>query len=211
MQNKKMDWKDYADTFYDKAVSLAVLFILFAFIVSPKMELKPYERTITITETVELTPEIKEKIKPPEEVAKPVVEIVVEDDLEGDDDEDIEVVDTIAKTTLDPYEEIVGNVLGKTSKFVVYEDAPFAIKRTPAKYPEFAKKSGIEGEVWLEVEVFADGSVGAINVVQSLMSGPSGLDDAAVKAVRQWEFSPAKSGGKSVACWVTFSISFSLN
>ena len=211
MQNKKLDWKDYADTFYDKAVSLAVLFILFAFIVSPKMEMKPYERKITISEAVDIPPEIKEKIKPPEDVAKPVVEIVIEDDLESEDDEDIEVVDTIEKTTLDPYEEIVSNVLGQTSRFVVYEDEPFAIKKVKAKYPEFAKKSGIEGEVWLEVEVFSDGSVGAIEVKQSLMSGPNGLDQAAIKAVKQWEFSPAKSGGKPVACWVTFPVSFSLN
>lgn len=211
MQNKKLDWKDYADTFYDKAVSLAILFILFAFIVSPKMEMKPYERKITISEAVDIPPEIKEKIKPPEEVAKPVVEIVIEDDLESEDDEDIEVVDTIDKTTLDPYEEIVSNVLGQTSKFAIYEDAPIAIKKIRAEYPEFAKKSGIEGKVWLEVEVFADGSVGAIEVKQSLMSGPNGLDRAAIKAVEQWEFSPATSGGKPVACWVTFPVSFSLN
>lgn len=210
MDKNRMDWKDYADTFYDKAVSLAILFVLFAFIVSPKMELKPYERTVVITDAIDIPPEIRERIKPPEEVAKPVVEIVVEDDLEGDDDEDIEVVDTIEKTTLDPYEEIVSNVLGQTSKFVVYEDPPFAIKKVRANYPEFAKKSGIQGEVWLEVEVFEDGSVGAIEVKQSLMSGPGGLDEAAVKAVKQWEFSPAKSGGKPVACWVTFPVGFYL-
>ena len=114
MDNKRVDWKDYADTFYDKAVSLAVLFILFAFIVSPKMELKPYERTITITETIEIPPEIKEKIKPPEDTIKPVVEIVIDDELESDDDEEIEIISTIEKTTLDPYEEITENILGKT-------------------------------------------------------------------------------------------------
>ncbi|MCK4694160.1 MAG: energy transducer TonB, partial [Candidatus Cloacimonetes bacterium] len=101
-------------------------------------------------------------------------------------------------------------VLGKTSKFQIYEDEPVPIKQVKPEYPQFARNAGIEGEVWLEVEVFTDGSVGAIEVRKSLMSGPGGLDEAAIKAVKQWEFSPAKSGGKPVACWVTFPVRFSL-
>lgn len=101
-------------------------------------------------------------------------------------------------------------VVGKTSKFVVYEEAPYPVKKTVPVYPEFAKKSGIQGDVWLEVEVFKDGTVGAVEVKQSLMSGPNGLDQAAVNAVKQWQFMPAKSGGKPIACWVTFPIGFYL-
>jgi protein TonB len=210
MHKKIIDWKDVAESYLDKSVSLAILILLFAFIVSPKIEVKPFTRVIRITETIDIPPEIREKIKPPEETIKPVVEIVVEDDLEGDEDEDIEVIETIEKTTLDPYEDIQTKVLGKTSKFVVYEDAPIPMKQPKPEYPQFARNAGIEGEVWLEVEVFTDGSVGAIEVKKSLMSGPGGLDEAAIKAVKQWEFSPAKSGGKPVACWVTFPVRFSL-
>jgi len=43
------------------------------------------------------------------------------------------------------------------------------------------------------------------------MSGPGGLDEAAIKCVKQWEFSPALSGGRPVACWVTLPIIFSLD
>jgi protein TonB len=210
MNKKNIDWKDIADSYYDKAVSLAILILLFAFIVSPKIEVKPFERTITVYEAIEIPPEIREKIKPPEETIKPVVEIVIEDNLESDSDEEIEIIDTIEKTTLDPYEEITENVIGKTSKFVVYEEAPFPIRRIPPVYPDFARNAGIQGDVWLEVEVFADGTVGAVEVKQSLMAGPGGLDEAAKKAVRNWEFSPAKSGGKPIACWVTFPVTFSL-
>ena len=91
-----------------------------------------------------------------------------------------------------------------------YEDAPFAIKTAPAEYTTFAKNTGMEGDVILRVEVFTDGSVGDIEILKSLMSGLGGLDDVAVNSVRQWEFSPAKSGGKPVACWVIFPVSFSL-
>lgn len=211
MNNKINDWKDIADSYYDKAVSLAILILLFAFIVSPKIEVKPYERIINLESEVLDIPEIREKIKPPEETVKPIVEIRIDDELESDDDEEIEIISTIEKTTLDPYEEITENLIGKTSKFVVYEDAPFPIKKTLPKYPDFAKQAGIQGEVWVEVEVFADGSIGAIEIKKSLMAGPGGLDEAAIKAVRQWEFSPAKSGGKAVACWVTFPVGFKLD
>ncbi len=211
MNKQTIDWKDVADSYYDKSVSLAILILLFAFIVSPKIEVKPYDRTINITEAIDIPPEIKERIKPPEETVKPVFEIIIEEDLDGEDDEDIEIIETIGVTSLDPYEEIQEKILGSTNKFAVYEDAPFAVKKAPLDYPVFAKNAGIEGDVILQVEVFRDGSVGAIEILKSLMSGPGGLDEAALKSVKQWTFSPAKSGGKPVACWVTFSVNFSLN
>lgn len=211
MNKKTVDWKDIADSYYDKSVSLAVLLLLFAFIVSPKIEVKPYERIeIQESEVLEI-PEIREKIQPPAETVKPIVEIVIDDELEGEDDEEIEIISTIEKTTLDPYEDIAENIIGTTSKFAVYEEPPVAIKRVRPDYPEFAKKSGIQGDVVVEVEVFADGTVGAVDIKQSLMSGQGGLDEAAIKAVKQWEFVPAQSNGKAVACWVTFSINFGLN
>ena len=210
MNKQTVDWKDIAESYYDKSVSLAILILLFAFIVSPKVEVKPYSRNINITEAIDIPPEIRERIKPPEETVKPVVEIIIEEDLDGEDDEDIEIIETIGVTSLDPYEEIQEKIIGKTSKFVVYEDAPFTIKRAPLVYSTFARNAGIEGDVILQVEVFTDGSVGAVEVLKSLMSGPGGLDEAAIKSVKQWVFSPAKSGGRPVACWVTFPVSFSL-
>lgn len=210
MNKRTVDWKDIAESYYDKSVSLAILILLFAFIVSPKVEVKPYSRNINITEAIDIPPEIKERIKPPEETVKPVVEIIIEDDLDSDDDEDIPIIDTIEKTILDDLEKIQEKILGKTSKFAIYEVDPFAMTKAPLDYPIFAKNAGIEGDVILQVEVFTDGSVGAIEILKSLMSGPGGLDEAAVKSVKQWRFSPAKSGGKPVACWVTFSVNFSL-
>ncbi|MCK5050639.1 MAG: energy transducer TonB [Candidatus Cloacimonetes bacterium] len=209
MNKRTVDWKDIAESYYDKSVSLAILILLFAFIVSPKIEVKPYNRTIKIIDAIDIPPEIKEKIKPPEETVKPIFEIIIEEDLDSDDDE-IEEIITIDPTKLDPYEEIHKNILGSTNKVVYYEDAPFAIKTAPTEYTTFAKNAGIEGDVILRVEVFTDGSVGDIEILKSLMSGHGGLDDVAVNSVRQWEFSPAKVGGKPVACWVTFSVSFSL-
>ena len=209
MKLRTVDWKDIVESYYDKSVSLAILILLFAFIVSPKIEVKPYDRTINIIDAIDIPPEIKEKIPPPEETVNPVVEIIIEDDLDNEDDEDIEIIDTIEPTII-PEDEILNKILGSTDKWAYYEDAPFAIKTAPTEYTTFAKNAGIEGDVILQVEVFTDGSVGDIEILKSLMSGHGGLDDVAVNSVRQWEFSPAKSGGKPVACWVIFPVSFSL-
>ena len=210
---KQMDWQEIASKYYEKSMTLAILFMLFTFMVTPEVQVKPYEREeVEVTEVEEIPPEIKEKIKPPTQTKKPVIDIVIEEDLEGGEDDDLEVIDTIESTSFDPFEEAAPPPKDELpSKFTVYEDPPVPIQQVSPEYPEFAKKSGIEGQVVVEVAVMKDGSVGAVNVVKSLMAGPGGLDEAAKEAVKQWKFQPAQSGGKPVACWVTFPISFSLD
>lgn len=95
---------------------------------------------------------------------------------------------------------------GSTSKFVVYEDVPFPIKRPIPEIPDqLLRLFNIEGEVILQVEVLKNGKVGQIEVLTSLISF---VDFLAIQDVKQWEFAPARSGGKNVACWVTFPIGF---
>ncbi len=209
MNKRTVDWKDIAESYYDKSVCLAILILFFAFIVSPKIEVKPYDRTINIIDAIDIPPDTNDIIKPSVETFKPVFEIIIEEEIDSDIDEVIEIIDTIDPTVI-PEDGILNKIFGSTDKWAYYEDAPFAIKTAPAEYTTFAKNIGIEGDVILQVEVFTDGSVGDIEIVKSLMSGLGGLDDVAVNSVRQWEFSPAKSGGKPVACWVIFSVSFSL-
>ncbi|MEA2096713.1 MAG: energy transducer TonB [Candidatus Cloacimonadota bacterium] len=102
-------------------------------------------------------------------------------------------------------------ITGKTDKFQIFDKPPAIIKRIQPKYHEFAKKAGIKGVVKLMVEVFIDGTVGAIEVKKSLMAGPGGLDYEAIQAVRQWEFSPATCGGNPVAVWIALDVDFLIN
>ncbi|MGZ8199259.1 MAG: energy transducer TonB, partial [Methylosarcina sp.] len=55
----------------------------------------------------------------------------------------------------------------------------------------------------------ADGHSAGIFVQQS--SGHKQLDEAAIEAVKQWTFIPAKRGDKAVASTVTVPIQFKLN
>ncbi len=100
---------------------------------------------------------------------------------------------------------------GFTNSFQEYDYQAQPILKTPVKYPDEVKSSGIEGIVILKVEIFEDGTIGAIQILQSLLSGPGGLDEAAVKAVRQWEFTSATSGRAPVSSWLVLEINFSLN
>ncbi|HXH06192.1 MAG TPA: energy transducer TonB [Vicinamibacterales bacterium] len=58
------------------------------------------------------------------------------------------------------------------------------------------------GTVVLRVRVAKDGSVAGVDVLQPF----PGLTDAAVKAVRQWRFAPARLGGRPVEATTTVAV-----
>lgn len=212
MQDNYTDWKDIASSYYDKCLSLTILFVMFTFMVFPNVETQTIRSVERIMETIEIPLEIQEKIQPPEQVAKPIVNIEIVDDSSDDNDDEIEIITTIEITRLDPTSVIAPPPsVGQTPRFVVYEDAPVILRRVPPVYPDFARRSRIQGTVVLDIEILADGSIGAIEVFRSLMPGPGGFDEAAIAAVKQWQFQPAKSGGKPVACWIKQSITFELS
>ncbi|MFI5304674.1 MAG: energy transducer TonB [Nitrospiria bacterium] len=82
------------------------------------------------------------------------------------------------------------------------------LRNIPPVYPPIAKRMRIEGSVRLRVFVSSAGLPKEIEIVQS--SGSTILDDAAVKAVQNWSFVPAKKGTDPVAAWVEIPIKFSL-
>lgn len=77
-------------------------------------------------------------------------------------------------------------------------------------YPPAERKAGIQGTTTLRIEVQANGLPGLITVAQS--SGSSALDDAAIAAVQQWRFVPAKNRqtGSAISCFIKRPISFRL-
>jgi len=207
MRKKVIDWKDEASTYYPKSLSLAILMVLFSFLVSPKMEVKPYQHKVKEMESVYIPPEIKDVIKPPAEQKTPTVVTLIMEGDDSNDDEDIEIVDTIEETTLDvtKIEEAPDSSL--PNKFFIAEVMPVAIKQVAPKYPDFVKKRGIEGKVWLQCVVDKNGNVGKIEVLKSVLPQ---LDDEAKNALKKWKFEPAKSGGKPVAVWVKLPFEFKL-
>jgi protein TonB len=83
---------------------------------------------------------------------------------------------------------------------------PLRTKYVTPEYPEIARASRVEGVVILEAIIGADGKVDAARV---LRSNPL-LDQAAITAVRMWEYTPTLLNGTPTAVIMTVTVQFSL-
>ncbi len=92
-------------------------------------------------------------------------------------------------------------------EYVYVETLPEALYKVAPSYPEDARRANIDGTVMVQALIGKDGHVKDTRITKSIPM----LDDAAVRAVRQWTFVPAKSKGKPVAVWVAVPVKFSLN
>jgi TonB family protein len=100
----------------------------------------------------------------------------------------------------------------KAEKGPVYEpgngvSAPILVKEVKPQYTADAMRAKIEGVVKVRCVVETDGSTGDVEVTQPL---DPGLDQEAVKAVRQWRFKPGTKDGKPVRVRVTLELTFTL-
>jgi TonB family protein len=84
---------------------------------------------------------------------------------------------------------------------------PKLLREVKAGYTEEARQRNLEGEVLLEIVVRRDGSVSDVKLISGL---PSGLNDRAIAAVRQWRFSPATRLGQPVDVIVEVAVEFKL-
>jgi len=89
-----------------------------------------------------------------------------------------------------------------------YDQPPSMVNATRPVYPDFAREVRAEGRVILKVLVLEDGSVGAIQVLES--SHPL-LVDNAVDAICHSVFSPARRDGTPVAATVVMPFVFTLD
>lgn len=96
-----------------------------------------------------------------------------------------------------------GDVTGLTS-FA----RPLGGYQTRPRYPDSARREGIEGETLLRFQVLTTGKVASISVARS--AGHPDLDRAAIEAVTTWLFEPARRGKDAVSVWVTLPVRFQL-
>jgi len=86
---------------------------------------------------------------------------------------------------------------------------PRAVKEPKPQYTADAMRARISGGVMLDAVVLPDGTVGNVDVVQSL-DPQHGLDQEALKAVRQWRFEPGTRDGTPIPVLVSIEMTFSL-
>jgi len=76
------------------------------------------------------------------------------------------------------------------------------------RYPEIARKAGVEGTVFVKILVNEDGDVVETEIVKSL--GDNGCDEAALEALKSVKWKPATQRDKPVKVWVTIPVRFAL-
>jgi protein TonB len=146
--------------------------------------------------------------KPPVPVEVPNDEVLEDDELDLDASLDLD--EPIASTPPPPpapeEEEVEPEI------FVIVEQMPELIGGLAAiqkqiKYPEIAKKAGVEGRVIVQFIVDEQGSVVDPHVVRGIGAG---CDEEAVRAVQQAKFEPGKQRGKAVKVKMSLPITFKL-
>lgn len=86
---------------------------------------------------------------------------------------------------------------------------PKVITEVKPHYTKAAKDAKIQGRVEVHAVVKSDGAVGDVWVTRSL-DRQYGLDDEAVKAVKQWQFEAGTKDGKPVPVEVAIELTFTL-
>lgn len=76
-------------------------------------------------------------------------------------------------------------------------------------YPEEAKKAGIEGKVVIKAFIDSTGKVTETVVVKGFPD--TGLDQAAIEALKKTRWNPAIKEGKLIGVWVTIPLNFCLD
>jgi protein TonB len=101
----------------------------------------------------------------------------------------------------------MGTVMVNTQpQFPGGDDAKAKFLTDNLKYPEEAKKLGIQGKVFVTFTVKVDGSINDVKVQRGIGGG---CDEEAVRVIKKMpNWSPAILNGKAVSYQMTFPIKF---
>ena len=193
---------------YPVIIRLAILFsitlLILTFLIYPRylglLELEDVELQEIIIENIPQTQQI-EKPPPP---ARPSVPVESEDEDIADDL-------TIEETDLDSFEAWDAPPAppdGPRVKFIPYDDPPQPLSSIKPVYPEIAQEAGIEGTVVVQVFVDKKGRVQDTLILKGIPN--TGLDEAAVTAIKKTRFRPAKQRERAVGVWISIPVNFRL-
>ncbi|NLW19203.1 MAG: energy transducer TonB [Candidatus Cloacimonetes bacterium] len=210
------DWKDHSNAQFSKAVALAITLMLFAFLITAKVDTHRSRENTVMAEMTEAPPDERQKEEDVQEQEIQVDIPVFSEELATDASPELREQRLQALKDFGDIQSTTSSSLqsggdDKPFDFVPYEDSPVPLGRISPVYPDFAKRAGVQGTVMLAVDVYKDGSVGNIRVLKSVQSGPGGLDEAAVNAIRGLRFQPGKSGGNAIDTTVNIPVEFKLN
>ena len=188
--------------------------ILTAIMQAPLHPENDFNASETVQEVVQMEEiqQTKQIEKPPPPPKPPVPIEVPDDEVLEDDDLDLDV-------SLDLDQEIVNLPPPPPAEeeeepeiFMIVEQMPEPIGGLGAiqgkiKYPEIAKKAGVEGRVFVQFVVNEQGTVESPVVMRGIGAG---CDEEAIRAVSQAKFKPGRQRGKPVRVRMSLPITFKL-
>ena len=182
----------------------SIILLILIFLIYPRylglIALEDVELQEIIIENIPQTQQI-ENPPPP---ARPSVPVESEDEDIADDL-------TIEETDLDSFEAWDAPPPppeGPRVKFIPYDDPPQPLSSIRPVYPEIAQEAGIEGTVVVQVFVDKKGRVKDTLVLKGIPN--TGLDEAAVTAIKKTRFRPAKQRERAVGVWISIPVNFRL-
>tara|TARA_B100000941_G_scaffold277412_1_gene240880 strand:+ start:1624 stop:2247 length:624 start_codon:yes stop_codon:yes gene_type:complete len=190
-----------------RAISLiTILLITVVFYFSPRLKenITSIEKFIPQDiESIVVPPTEQMQIeKPP---ARPSVPVASEDEFLDDDI-------TIEETDLDDLEDWDAPPpppdQGRKVKFIPYDKAPVPISPIRPEYPEIAMEAGIEGTVIVQAFINNKGVVEDTMILKGIPN--TGLNEAALEAVKRTRWKPARQRDKKVGVWMSIPINFKL-
>ena len=150
-----------------------------------------------------------QQIKLPEPPPRPSIPIASDDEFL---DEDI----TIEETDFDDFEEWDAPPpppsSGPLVTFIAYDKPPQPKYALRPNYPDIAREAGIEGTVQIQFFVYKSGYVAQSTDSLIILKGipNTGLNEAAIDAIKKSKWKPAKQRDKKVGVWIAIPINFTL-
>jgi len=195
-------------------VALSILLIGFSWDLQNQQQFQVdlEEQDVVEMEEVQQT---KQEVKPPPPPKPPVPMEVPNDEIIEDQNVDFDAsldLDESLDTSQGPPPPDDGEEEEEQEVFVVVEDSPeliggLAALQGEVQYPEFAKKAGIEGRVFVQFVVDEDGNVQNPKVTRGVHKL---LNEEAIRAVKQQKFKPGKQRGKPVKVQMSLPVTFRL-
>ncbi|MEA3392358.1 MAG: energy transducer TonB [Candidatus Marinimicrobia bacterium] len=195
-------------------VAVLALIVLFVYLF-PKFDRDSQLESETVIEFIqsEEIPQIElQQMQAPQQ--RPSIPVMSEDEEISEDftidDMDFDDYEALDAPPPPPSDGSGGIVV----EFIAYDEPPTpiggqaAISRNTV-YPEIAKEAGIEGQVVVQAFINANGVVEHCLILKG-MSG-TGLDEAAIKAIKKTKFKPAKQRDRNVGVWISIPVTFKLN
>ena len=215
-KSPKADLRQWYSTSVEVGMVIALLLLVLAFRANldrgDAMEIEQIEQEVVQMEEVLQTEQIK---KPPPPPRPPVPVEVPNDELLEDDDLDLDAsldIDEPLTALPPPPPAEEEEEEPETEIFMVVEDLPVLIGGLEGlakqiKYPEIARKAGVEGKVYVQFVVDENGNVSDAMIARGIGAG---CDQEALRVITQAKFEPGRQRGKAVKVRMTLPVQFKL-